>query len=340
MAMRPTHFTVAFLVLSMALLPIAGCGGNSETGGGMAESISQDPPLAAAPVAAQPVAARPDTETVDNGAGLGLLIDADNLQQRLGGELRILDARSAEGYEAGHIPGAARVDVGAWKALALSEGGLHDAQAWAEKVGELGITRDTPVVVYAQNPTDATRIWWTLRYLGVQQAAVLDGGWKQWQETAGPSSTEAPSVEAVAFEPRFQPEMLAEIGDLKKSLAAESVTVVDTRSEDEYTGIGGPGARKGHIPGAKHIEWKELLTESGEFKSPEELREIFESRGVTPNKPAVTYCQSGGRASLDAFALELAGYKDVKNYYCSWSQWSADESAPIEKPEPTAGDSM
>lgn len=331
MTTRPTDLIVYFLVLSLMLLPAAGCGGDAGTEDGVAESISLDSSPAAAPVASQPTA---NATPTDDGSGLGLLVEADSLQQRLDdGGLRILDARSAEDYEAGHIPGAVRVDVGAWKNLALSEGGLHDARAWAEKVGELGISRDTPVVVYAQNPTDATRVWWTLRYLGVNDVAVLDGGWKQWQESAGAVSMEPPAVEAVAFEPAFRPEMLAEIGDLKESIAADSVTVVDTRSEGEYTGTGGPGARKGRIPGAKHIEWKELLTESGEFKSPEELREIFESRGVAPDKPAVTYCQTGGRASLDAFALELAGYKNVKNYYCSWGEWSADENAPIEKPE-------
>jgi thiosulfate/3-mercaptopyruvate sulfurtransferase len=79
------------------------------------------------------------------------------------------------------------------------------------------------------------------------------------------------------------------------------------------------------------IEWKELLAADGRFKSVDELRTLFKERGIDEKDTAVTYCQSGGRAALDAFALELAGLPKVKNYYCSWQQWSADESAPVEK---------
>lgn len=264
---------------------------------------------------------------------LEMLIEVGELKDRLGEKsLRIVDARSQEDYEAGHIPGAVRVDVSRWRSLALSEGGLRDAQAWSEILGSLGIDPLTNVVVYSDRPTDATRIWWTLKYVGLENAAVLDGGWSYWTESGGEQSRAAVEVEPADFQPEFQPGRLAEIDDLKQSLEREGeLTVVDARSQQEFEGTGGPGARLGRIPGAVHLEWKELLRPDGRFKSKDELQAIFEQRNVDRQKRAVTYCQSGGRASLDAFALELAGYENVQNYYCSWQEWSADAEAPVEK---------
>ncbi len=266
-------------------------------------------------------------------APLGLLISAEDLKKRLADKnLRIIDVRPVAGYLKSHIPGAVPVNVAQWKQQGFAEEGFHDSEAWSSLLRPLGIDREsTNVVVYADNPTNATRIWWTLKYLGVEHAAILDGGWQHWQTAGGETSDLASEVTPVDFAPWFQPQMLAEIDDLKESVKAATVTIIDTRSADEFTGAGGPGIRKGRIPGAKHIEWKELLGEDGRFKSKAELKKLFADRGVSNDKPAVTYCQTGGRASLDAFALQLAGYTNVKNYYCSWSQWSADEKAPVEK---------
>jgi thiosulfate/3-mercaptopyruvate sulfurtransferase len=95
-------------------------------------------------------------------------------------------------------------------------------------------------------------------------------------------------VEAVKFEPKFQADRLEEIDALKKGVGSGAVTVVDTRSRDEFTGKDIRGKRGGHIPGAKHLEWKELLAEDGRFKSPEQLRALFRQRGIVPEQTAVT----------------------------------------------------
>jgi FkbM family methyltransferase len=202
--------------------------------------------------------------------------------------LRLLDTRPQPDYAQGHIPGAVRVDVKSWQELGRKDGGLHDAEGWGRKVGQLGLSRDSQVVVYGSSLPDTARIWWTLKYLGLRNVAILDGGWALWSKEKRPRETSSAVVEAVKFEPKFQVDRLEEIGELKKGVGSGTVTVVDTRSRDEFTGKEVRGKRGGHIPGAKHLEWKELLAEDGRFQSPEQLRALFRKRGIEPGQTAVT----------------------------------------------------
>lgn len=248
---------------------------------------------------------------------------AENLRQP---QLRIVDVRSAADYQKSHIPGAVHVDVGEWRDKALSPMGLHDKEYWSEEVRKRGISRDNPVVVYAVSPTDAARAWWTLTYVGLPRVAILDGGWEQWTAANHPTASAMPVLGATNFEAEFQSDRVAEVEALKQALAADEkkVTVLDARSESEYSD-------GGHLPGAVNLEWSELLDEQGRYKSPEALRELFIGRGLNPESTVVTHCQSGGRSSVEMFALELAGFENVQNYYCGWSEWGRDPQAPVEK---------
>lgn len=218
-----------------------------------------------------------------------MLIESAELEKRLREpQLRLLDTRSAEEYAQGHIPGAILVDVKGWQELGRQEGGFHDAEAWSTKVGQLGITHESQVVVYGSNLTDTARIWWTLKYLGLRDVSLLNGGWSVWVAQQRPVDNERPGVEVTRFEPQFQADRLEEIDSLKQSLDDGAVTVVDARSDGEFTGEEARGPRGGHIPGAKHLEWKELLDDDGRFKTPEQLQAIFRQRGITPEQTAVT----------------------------------------------------
>jgi 3-mercaptopyruvate sulfurtransferase SseA/acetyl esterase/lipase len=216
-----------------------------------------------------------------------MLIQPAELEKGLG-TLRLLDTRPHAEYAKGHLPGAVWVDVKSWQALGKKEGGFHDARAWAEKVRQFGIAAGTQVVVYGSAPTDTARIWWTLKYLGLEHVAILDGGWQLWTNQNRRTDAVEPAIGVVKFEPKFQADRLEEMDSLKKSVRAGSVTVVDTRSTDEYTGKEVRGKRGGHIPGSKHLEWKELLAADGRYKTPEQLRALFKERGIQPEQTAVT----------------------------------------------------
>lgn len=244
---------------------------------------------------------------------------------------RILDVRSAEAYRQGHIPGAVRADAEQWTAQSRQPKGLDDAAGWAELVGALGIDAQTPVVVYDETVTPtAARIWWLLRYAGHPDVRLLNGGFTAWRDAGGELSRDEPKITPKKFEPKFQKKMLADRESVRQMIGKAGTCLVDSRSTAEYTGQRAQGPRGGRVPGAKHLEWSNFLDDRGRFKPAADLAKLLADRKVVANQTAVTYCQSGGRAALDAFALELMGFKDVRNYYGSWAEWSADEKLPIE----------
>ncbi len=211
-----------------------------------------------------------------------MLVEPAQLQKRLNDpDLRILDVRSPEQYRQGHIPGALRVDVGDWKDLAFADGGLRDRKKWAAKIGSLGITSKSQVVVYGGRLTDAARIWWLLKYVGVKEASLLNGNWDLWAGADLPTETTTPQVKTTSFQPKFQTDRLAEIESLKKSLKSDGVRVVDTRSDREFA--------SGRIPGSTQLEWTELLAEDGRFKTKARLKTLFREKGIQPSEAAVCY---------------------------------------------------
>lgn len=244
----------------------------------------------------------------------------------------VLDVRGSEAYDEAHIPGALRVDHDAWKS-AFGDG--QDADTWSQLIAELGINKKSQVVVYDDADTkDAARVWWILRYWGVPQARLLNGGWKTWTAEKFPTSSESTVAKKVtSFRAKAHSDRLTSKDELLTKLPKELVQIVDTRSFGEYCGNEPlKNKRGGAIPGAKHLEWSDLIdAETGRFRRAAEIRELFSAAKIDLNRPTATHCQSGGRASVMAFGLELMGAKDVSNYYRGWSEWGNAEETPVEK---------
>lgn len=214
--------------------------------------------------------------------GNSLLVEASGLQKMLSSKnLRILDVRSQTDYAKGHIPGAVRVDVGEWKTLALADDGLYDTKGWAKLVGAHGVSDGNHVVVYGSKITDAARIWWLLKYVGLKNVSLVNGGWQAWTKNDRTIETSVPDVQPVKFKPRLQANRLAEMSAVKKSLKSDEFQIVDTRSDSEFAG--------GRVPGAVHLEWKHLLADDGRFKTSQQLKTLFRKQGVLPNESAVCY---------------------------------------------------
>ncbi len=270
-------------------------------------------------------------EKADHYPRADLLIEAADLAKpETARQFRILDARGKNSYQEGHIPNALWVDVETWARTAKN---LQDRAAWEKLIGGLGIDVDTRVVVYGGEVPNTARVWWLLRYWGIRDVRLLNGGWKAWQQAGGAVSKDVPEVPKTAVKLTPHPERLVLKDQLLRSLKEQSFQIVDTRSTPEYCGTARTAERNGAIPGAIHREWSDLVdAKTGRFKAPAELTRLLRDSGIEAKRPTVTYCQSGGRAAVMAFALELMGMKDVRNYYRSWSEWGNAPDTPVVKP--------
>jgi thiosulfate/3-mercaptopyruvate sulfurtransferase len=261
-----------------------------------------------------------------------MLIEAPELARAVAAKtVHVLDARPKAKYDAGHVPGALWVDSAAWgKAFA----GTPDKEAWAKRLGEYGLEADAPVVVYGDDAREPARVWWVLRYWGFKDVRLLNGGWLAWASGNSAMSKEAPRVEPTAPKLTAHPDRLATKEQVLGHVKDKDRQIIDARSAKEYCGEEKlTNKRGGAIPGAKNLEWSDLIGKDGRFKGADELTKLFKEHDVSLKEPAVTYCQSGGRAAVMAFALELMGAKDVRNYYRSWNEWGNDPDTPVVTPK-------
>src|SRR5271166_1140899 len=245
---------------------------------------------------------------------LALLVSFDDLQHQLGErDLRLLDARPRGEYDKGHIPGA-----------------LTDRATWEAWLAPLGISPDTKVLVYdANRQLDAARLWWLLRYLGVGQVGLIDGGFPLWEKQGRPVTVQPRKVEPRKFEVRFRTDRLATRDEVLGALKQGKVRVIDARSQAEHTGVEKRAKRGGRVPTSCHLEWAQLVDADGRFLDEASLRAKLAKAGVKPGEPVITHCQSGGRASVDAFVFERLGFP-TRNYYLGWSDWGNVEDTPVE----------
>jgi thiosulfate/3-mercaptopyruvate sulfurtransferase len=260
-----------------------------------------------------------------------LLEPVELARAEVAGKFRILDARPRKEFEAGHIRAAVWVDHDAWsKAFAAGQ----DAAAWAKRLADVGIGK--AVVIYDdQRNNRAARIWWILKYWGIKDVRLLNGGWQGWTN-AGHSVSRNDYMYPKRVQALEAPERqrLVSKKQLLDSLPKAKVQIIDTRSEGEFCGTTEKARRNGAIPGARHLEWSDTLDKKSQrFKTAAELKQLFRQAGIDPQRPSATYCQSGGRAAVMAFVLELMGARDVGNYYRSWAEWGNDDNTPITRPK-------
>jgi thiosulfate/3-mercaptopyruvate sulfurtransferase len=262
-----------------------------------------------------------------------LLVEPNDLKKSIDtSSVLVVDVRPIDAYRTGHLPDAVPLDIEQVTKQSRQRGALKDAKLWAEIVGTLGVQPDKPVVIYDETVTpNAARAWWLLRYVGHPDVRLLNGGLAGWKASGGTLGDDDVPITKTQFEPKFQSHMLADAKTVQEMIGQPGACLVDSRSAAEYTGEQVQGPRGGRVPGAKHLEWKEFLDQRGRFKPADEIAKLLGERKVSADQTAITYCQSGGRAALDAFALELMGFKNVRNYYGSWAEWSADEKLSVEK---------
>jgi thiosulfate/3-mercaptopyruvate sulfurtransferase len=246
----------------------------------------------------------------------------------------VLDLRPPEAYTAGHVPGAMHIDL--W-GLSLTDTDPAPLKAFMWMIEHVlavhGVTADRAAVVYdEQSGIRAARAFWFLEYFGHPAVRVLDGGFGAWTRASLPVTQDAaPPPKSEWTGTRAEP-ALATWREVRAAIGGKDTIILDTRSDGEYYGTTVRAKRGGAVPGAVHLEWTRNLTPEGDFKPAAELKKMYESVGVTPDREVITYCQGGYRAAHSYLALRLLGYPRVRNYVGSWKEWGDRDDLPIEHP--------
>jgi thiosulfate/3-mercaptopyruvate sulfurtransferase len=243
------------------------------------------------------------------------------------GALRSVSGRAA--YEAGHIPTAGFADLLGDFAGAEGSGehGLPAPEQLAAALGALGVGDHSRVVLYDGGRTVwAARMWWMLRWIGFDRAALLDGGQKAWVAEGRELSTEPSKRSARTLTPRPRPQLIADRDEVRAAIDNDTVWLIDAMPEAHYRGQMALYARPGHIPGATNIPVTSLVDETGRFRPPAELAALHERDRSTR---AITYCGGGIAASANAFIMTRLGFTNVAVYAASLSEWAADPANPM-----------
>jgi thiosulfate/3-mercaptopyruvate sulfurtransferase len=230
----------------------------------------------------------------------------------------------------GHIPGAGFADL---------DGALSDpsspwryavppAEDFAAAMAALGVDNTSRVVLYDENQSMwAARVWWMLRWIGFDNAAVLDGGMKAWRAEGRPISTDTPATTMGTLDVDVRPGLIADKAEVLASIGDGATCLVDALPEPLFTGEVAAYRRAGHIPGATNTSAAGLLDpDTGRYLDRSQLEDRFpDDRGAR----IITYCGGGIAASSDALILTMLGYDDVAVYTASLQEWTADPDAPL-----------
>ncbi len=244
-------------------------------------------------------------------------------------------------YDQGHVAGA----VG-WNWQTQLQDNIRrdliDKSALEDLLAQSGVSDDTTIILYGDNNNwFSAYAFWQLKYYGHKDVRLMNGGRKKWLEEKRPLTKDAPRITPTTYRAANPDESLRARKEQVFSLIERKGTghLVDVRSPDEFTGkiIAPPGMnetaqRAGHIPTAANVPWSQAANEDGTFKSADQLKQLYQGKGITPGGEVIAYCRIGERSSHTWFVLKyLLGYDNVKNYDGSWTEWGNLVGAPIDK---------
>jgi thiosulfate/3-mercaptopyruvate sulfurtransferase len=244
-----------------------------------------------------------------------------------GGGFQILSGRAD--YDGGHIPSAGFADL--LGDLSTGESPPRFAMPtpgqFSAAMGALGVGDDSRVVLYDRMGSAwAARVWWMLRWVGFDRAAVLDGGLGAWTAEGRPMSTEPASRPAKQLTVSLRPGVIADRDEVLAAINDSGVWLIDAMPESHYRGEMSLYDRPGHIPGASNIPAMALLDESGHYRPHDELAAMHDA---DRSARVITYCGGGISASSNAFIMTRLGFTDVAVYIASLQEWAADPTNPL-----------
>ena len=248
------------------------------------------------------------------------IVDVDTVD--LDGTLALIDVRREEDYNQGHITGAVNLPL----ASLLSGDSPESAVKLFE---ELGIADDTKVVVYDDTfGALASRVVWTLQYIGHKNIALLEVTYSQWKYLGFKTSTEKPDIKPAKHSLHLKPSIMATAEYLENAKEKKNVVLIDNRERLNYL--------EQHIPGSINIPYRTLATDGKILRTKESMKNLLKNRGIPEDAEIITYCGSVGTLSgLAYFALKSIGVPNVKLYVNSFKEWKKLEK-PIGKQENAA----
>jgi thiosulfate/3-mercaptopyruvate sulfurtransferase len=248
-------------------------------------------------------------------------------------EIQIVDAGTAVDYSKGHIRNSVNIGLTDIVRTRLGLPGMCISQDSFEKVlSSNGIDNGTHVIAYDNfGGVFAARLLWTLEYFGHDEVSVFDDSIKGWIDKDGAFTRDVPTIKKTHFVGEVDETRLATKEWILDHWEDDNITFLDVRTSSEFSGKTAYGKRGGHIPGAVHVHWLDTIDPTtGRFKSGEDLKSLYENKGIDASKEVVAYCWMGLRASHSYMILRLLGYPNVRVYDASWSEWGELDTVPIE----------
>ena len=256
------------------------------------------------------------------------LITAAELSKNLkSGKIVLVSTRTASDYKKVHITGSVHVSHTELYKDGAVKNMLKSPSEIATILGSQGVTETKTIVLYDDGTGKyAGRLYWILSYLGAPDVKILDGHMDGWKAARKPVTKNPTKITPATFTPKPDNSKIASMAEVK----AGGATVIDARSPEEYKGTATTELRKGHIPGAINIEFKNMMDAKGKMKSADELQKIFTAAGVSKDKQVILYCESGVRAGIVYFALKsVLNYPKVKVYDGAYLEWQATASNKV-----------
>ena len=284
-----------------------------------------------------------DNATAQDNAGP--LVSTNWLSQNIDNDdICVIDlAHRIKDYRRGHIAGAIFVD---WKVDIINPEQpdsytLPKQEAWEKLLSRIGVTPETHVILTDNLDNRlSVRMYWTLKHFGHARISVLDGGTLAWSEGGFDMDTEVPIREETDYRvTKTNDDIVVAIDEVRAAIEDDEVHLIDGRPTGQYTGespgkvfnTGKEHRRRGHVTEALSIPWNANLNDDGTFKSPDELRQVYEGSGMANADSVITYCNEGLHAAMPWFVLyELLGEKGITLYDDSMAEWANRDDTPME----------
>jgi len=255
-----------------------------------------------------------------------------------------IDVRDPNDFTQGHIPQAQSInEIFSFLSTSDAQGKREMLNTFEKLFQNAGINGNEHVITYEHSLNTrfgaSCRGYYILKLLGHSNVNVLNGGFEAWRLANYPTSNVPTVATPGTFQANWNNDIYVDKDQMLDIVQKKDTVIIDVRDEEEWLAASSSpygkdfAPRKGRIPGAIHLMWKDLMTVQDGItvlKTPEEIESICRQKGITKDKQTVVYCFKGARSSNTYFALRRSGFNNVRNYFSSWNEWSRNHSLPIE----------